>query len=157
LGALVEVYPGVYGGVETPMAYAGGLVFAPVVNAPTTHSATGHGAADGSSALVNASARTSLGGATGELVALDAASGEVVWTAEFDSPLFGGATAVGDLVFTGTYAGEIVAVRQADGIEVWRYQTGGGINSWPAVQGDTIVWAIGLGVPRLLALRLVAD
>ena len=157
LGALVEVYPGVYGGVETPMAFAGGLVFAPVVNAPTTHSATGHGAADGSSALVNASARTSLGGATGELVALDAATGAVVWTVEFDSPLFGGATAVGDLVFTGTYAGEIIAVRQADGVEVWRYQTGGGINSWPAVQGDTIVWAIGLGVPRLLALRLVAD
>ena len=36
-GELVEVYPGIHGGVETPMAAADGIVYAPVVNKPTTH------------------------------------------------------------------------------------------------------------------------
>jgi outer membrane protein assembly factor BamB len=75
---------------------------------------------------LNASAATNLAQATSELVALDVATGEVVWSREFDSPLFGGATAVGDLVFTATYGGAIVALRQADGTEVWRYETAAG-------------------------------
>ena len=154
-GEVVEVYPGIFGGVETPLAVANDLVFVPVVNAATRHSATGHGAADGSSALVNASANTSLSRGTGEFVALDLATGEPVWQREFDSPLFGGATAVGDLVFTATFDGIIYALRQSDGSEVWRFDAGGGINAWPAVDGDTIVWPIGLGrQPRLIALRV---
>lgn len=154
-GEAVEVYPGIFGGVETPLALADGVIFAPTLNVPTRHTATGRGATDGSSALLNASAATNLGAATSELVALDVASGEILWTHPFDSPLFGGATAVGDLVFTATFDGAIVALRQSDGLEVWRYEAGGGINAWPAVQDDTIVWAIGLGAgPRLIALRL---
>jgi glucose dehydrogenase len=157
LGAVVEVSPGIFGGVETPLALADGLVFAPTLNVPTAHTATGRGATDGSSALLNAGAATDLSQATAEMVALDVSTGEVVWTQPFDSPLFGGATAVGDLVFTATYDGAIVALRQEDGVEVWRYETGGGINAWPAVQDDTIVWPIGLGgQPRVVAFRLPA-
>jgi len=38
---------------------------------------------------------------------------------------------------------------------VWSFQAPGGINAWPAVAGDTIVWPVGLGRrPVLLALRL---
>ena len=154
-GEAVEVYPGIFGGVETPLAVANGVIFAPTLNVPTRHTATGRGATDGSSALLNASAATDLGAATSELVALDVATGEVIWTHPFDSPLFGGATAVADLVFTATFDGAIVALRQSDGLELWRHETGGGINAWPAVQDDTIVWPIGLGAePRLIALRL---
>lgn len=154
-GERVEVLPGIFGGAETPMALADGLLFVPVVNSATVHTATGHGALDGSSALLNASANTDLSRATGELVALNVASGAIAWTATFDSPLFGGATAIGDLVVTATFDGSIVALQQSDGVEVWRYDAGGGINSWPAVAADTLVWAVGLGSsPRLLALRL---
>jgi hypothetical protein len=39
-------------------------------------------------------------------------------------------------------------------VEVWRYDTGGWINAWPVVAADTLVWAIGLGEPRLLAFGL---
>ena len=155
LGEVVSVWPGIFGGVETPLALANGVLFAAVLNVPTAHTATGRGARDGSRALINASAATDLSAATSELVALDVVSGEVIWTQEFDSPLFGGATAIGDLVFTATFGGDIIALRQRDGLEVWRYETGGGINAWPAVQDDTIVWAVGLGAaPRLLAFRL---
>ncbi len=154
-GEVVEVYPGIFGGVETPMAATGDRVFAAVVNLPTRHSATGHGALDGSSALLNAGDRTAIRDGTGELVALDAETGEVLWSVTLDSPPFGGATVVGDLVFTATFAGVISAHRVQDGAEVWRMEAGGGINAWPAVQDDTILWPIGLGgAPRLLALRL---
>ena len=151
----VEVYPGIFGGVETPMAIADGRVFVPVVNAPTTHTATGHGAPDGHSAMIHASGNTSLSTARGELVALDLASGEVLWSREFDSPVFGGATVVSDLVFTATFDGVIRALRASDGVEVWQFDTEGGVNAWPAVAGDTIVWAAGLGQPpTLYAFRL---
>ncbi|MEZ4502345.1 MAG: PQQ-binding-like beta-propeller repeat protein [Dehalococcoidia bacterium] len=154
LGQLIEVYPGIYGGVETPMAVANGLVFVPVVNIPTYHSATGHGAADGSSALLNAATSSGFSGGSGELVVLDVASGRVVWQRTFDRPNFGGATAIGDLVFTATYDGTIYAFRQTDGELLWTYEAGGGINAWPAIEGDTLIWPIGLGPrPRLIAFR----
>lgn len=154
-GERLEVYPGVFGGVETPMAAAGGRIFVPVVNLPTTHTATGHGATDGSSALLNATANTPMSQGTGELVALDILTGEVLWSAPLDSMPFGGATVVGDLVFTATFDGVITAHQATDGLEVWRYQASGGINAWPAVEGDTILWPVGLGpTPSLIALRL---
>ena len=71
------------------------------------------------------------------------------------SPLFGGATVVSDLVFTATFDGTITALRVEDGTIAWRYEASGGINAWPAVSGDTIVWAVGLGAPpQLIAFRL---
>ncbi|MPZ98937.1 MAG: PQQ-binding-like beta-propeller repeat protein [Dehalococcoidia bacterium] len=155
LAETVKVFPGIFGGVETPMSVAGGRVFVPVVNLGTVHTATGHGAIDGSGALLSANNSTNLGEATGELVALDLATGEPLWRQELDSPLFGGATAVGDLVFTATYSGTIVAYRQDTGEEVWRHDTGGGINAWPAVQDDRILWPVGLGPqPQLIAFGL---
>jgi outer membrane protein assembly factor BamB len=154
-GVLVEVYPGIFGGVETPMAASGDRLFVPVVNLATRHSATGHGALDGSSALLNASDHTRFSEGSGELVALDAHTGDVVWVTALEGMPFGGATVVGDLVFTATYDGIITAYRTADGVEVWRMDAGGPINAWPAVQDDTILWPIGLGPsPRLIALRL---
>lgn len=154
-GERLEVYPGIYGGVETPMAAAGGRIFVPVVNLATTHSATGHGATDGSSALLNATANTTLSNGSGELVALDLLTGAEIWSAPLPSMPFGGATVVGDLVFTATFDGVITAHAVADGAEVWRMEAGGGINAWPAVEDDTIIWPVGLGPsPRMLALRV---
>jgi glucose dehydrogenase len=157
-GELLEVYPGVFGGVETPMAAAAGRIFVPVVNLPTTHTSTGHGATDGSSALLNATANTPMSQGTGELIALDVLTGDVLWSVPLDTMPFGGATVVGDLVFTATFEGVIRAHRVADGLEVWRFQASGGINAWPAVQDDTILWPVGLGPnPSLIALRLAEE
>ena len=154
-GEVVEVYPGVFGGVETPMAASGGLLFVPVVNLSTLHTATGHSALDGSSALLNATNHTPLNEGTGELVALDLQTGAPVWSTPLASMPFGAATVVGDLVFTATFDGAITAHRVIDGVEVWRHQAGDGINAWPAAQDDTILWPVGLGgAPRLIAFRL---
>jgi hypothetical protein len=155
LGQAVVVFPGIFGGVETPMALAEGRVFVPVVNLGTVHTATGHGARDGSSALLNANDYTNLWSGVGELVALEVATGEVAWQVDLPSPVFGGATVMGALVFTATWDGMIYGFSRATGEEVWRHDAGGAINAWPAVQDGTLVWPIGLGPsPRLVAFRL---
>ncbi len=72
-----ELFPGVLGGVIAPMATDGKTIFVPVVNL---------------SASVTASGQLGEGGApSGELVAIDAASGQIVWNQEFSSAAVRGA------------------------------------------------------------------
>jgi outer membrane protein assembly factor BamB len=138
------VIPGGFGGVVTPIAYAEGVVFAPVANRGDRFSPT---------ALLTQS--TGVPPLDGDLTALDAATGEILWNVHFDSMALGGATVVDDLVFTATLDGMIYALDRATGEERWKYQAPGGINAWPAVAGDTLVWPVGFGrTPQLIALRL---
>lgn len=151
----IEVWPGALGGVETPMAYADGTIYAPVLNLPTRFTATGGGAETGSEALANASEATNIGSGTSELVALDAATGIILWSHRFDAENYGGATIVNDLVLTATADGMIYALNRDDGAMVWSHQAPAGINAWPAVVDDTIYWPAGLGEnAALVALRL---
>jgi plastocyanin len=63
----------------------------------------------------------------------------------------------GDLVFTSTFAGEVVAFDRASGKQVWSMQAPGGINSPMSAAGDTLLVPVGLGTrPMLLALELGA-
>jgi len=99
-----------------------------------------------------------LGTMPGEVVAIDVADGHILWDVTVDGDPLGGATVVNDLVLTATFEGTILALSRATGAEVWRYTAPGGVNAWPAVAGDTIVWPIGLArPPQLLALRLPAS
>ena len=143
-GKTVTVAPGVYGGVETPMALADGVVFVPVVNVPTDYTAS-------------SSTQPDVAGGTGELVAIDVSTGTILWTADLDAPDFGGALVAGDLVFTSTFAGEVVAFDRASGKQVWSMEAPGGINSPMSAAGDTLLVPVGLGTrPMLLALVLGA-
>ncbi len=156
-GEEILVLPGVWGGVETPMALADGVLYALVLNLGTPYTADGFEAADGTEAVSNASGRTQLNTSTSELAAIDIDSGEILWTFDYDFGAFGGATVVNDLVFTATFDGVIRAHAREDGREVWTYQAPGGIIAWPAVYDDTIIYPVGIGdVPVLLALRLGA-
>jgi outer membrane protein assembly factor BamB len=155
LGKVIKVYPGFWGGVETPGAYADGTLYFEVVNMPTPYTATAWMAKDGQTSVEHLEARTEYDQGTSELVAIDAATGAIKWSRPFPAPGFGAATVVNDLVFTATYDGKIYAVSRADGKIVWRFQAPGGINAWPAVAGDVMVWPVGLGrKPVLLALKL---
>jgi len=141
----VTVFPGFYGGVETPMAYADGTVFVPVVNLSGDYT--------GSRGPSNIDFST----ATGELNAVDAATGNILWTAHLDSANFGGATVAGDLVFTSTYTGEVLAFDRNSGEQAWNWQAPAGINGFVSVAGDTLLIPVGLGdTPQLIALRLGA-
>ena len=99
----------------------------------------------------------SFSNGTGELVALDVNTGNVLWDKPFPALNVGGATVVNDLVFTATFDGMIYAFNAATGAQVWTYQAPGGVNSWPSISGDTIIWPVGLGsVPSVLAFKLGA-
>jgi outer membrane protein assembly factor BamB len=157
MGEEVEVYPGVWGGVETPMALAEGVVYMMVANLPTPYTATGWDAHNGQEAVSNAEGRTQLDNGTAEFVAIDINTGEILWSTEFDRVGFAAATVVNDLVFTATLDGMIYALNREDGEVAWTFQAPGGIIAWPAVAGDSIVWPVGLGRdPVLMTLRIGA-
>jgi outer membrane protein assembly factor BamB len=129
-GQTAEVLPGPLGGVETPMAYADGTVFVPVVNLPLGYKAT---------EIDFASLDITQG--TGELVALNAVDGSVKWQVDLPAMNVGAATVANDVVFTATLDGVFRAYAAASGKPVWSYQAGAGINAPPAVAGDLVVVA----------------
>ena len=152
-----EVFPGALGGVETPMAYADGTVYAPVVNLSSPYRGDGFDAADGTEALANIESRTDATEGTSELVAIDAATGRIAWSTQLDAAAFGGATVVNDLVFAPTFEGRVYALDRETGDVVWTYDAPAGFIAWPAVAGDTIVLATGVGQnSQLIALRVGA-
>lgn len=128
------VLPGPDGGVLTPMAYADGVLYVPIVNHSGDYTPT---------EFIWSTYDESAG--TGELVALDVSTGKPIWDKSFNSIAIGGATVVNDLVFTATLDGMIYALNRSTGEEVWNYQAPGGINGWPAVSGDFILFPVGLG------------
>jgi glucose dehydrogenase len=153
----VAVYPGFWGGIETPGAAADGVLYFQVVDMPTPYTGDAWGSKDGGAGVDNLEGRTRYDQGTSQMVALDAATGSVLWSTSLPTVGFGAATVVNDLIFTSTYDGMLYALRRSDGRIVWRFQAPGGINAWPAVAGDTIVWPVGLGrKPVLIGLRLGA-
>jgi alcohol dehydrogenase (cytochrome c) len=133
----VSVCPGLLGGVETPMAYASGRVFVPVVDL------CARGNAIGRQELTTLDPTRG----SGRLVALDAATGTRLWARLFPSPNFGCATVANDVVFASTYDGTVYAFGVRDGAILWRAYMRARVNACPAVAGDLLL--VGAGVPRV--------
>ena len=134
-----DVWPGTYGGVLTPPSSADGVVYVATLNAPTEMSPD-----------VTRYIGSELGTAPGEVAAVDAENGELLWSTEVAGDPLGGATVIGDLVFTATYQGRIYALARATGEIVWEFEAPGGINGWPALAGDLLIWPIGMSDPAML-------
>jgi outer membrane protein assembly factor BamB len=139
------VYPGLLGGVIAPMATNGSTVFVPVVN----HSVS----------FTSQAESQESGPATGELVALDAATGAVKWDRKLAAAAYGAATAVNDLVFATDFEGTLFAFDASSGHTVWESKLPAGTNTGVAVAGDTLLAPAGLAVasgqaPGLVAYRL---
>ncbi len=146
------VYPGVLGGVETPMACANGTVYVPYVDLYTNWTPT----SSLSIGVRNASQPVTqpITEGKGGLVAIEIDTGKILWEKEFDTLNVGSATVINDLVFTATFDGEIYAFDGMAGEQVWNFTAPAGINAWPAVANDTIVWPCGVGgTPQVIALR----
>lgn len=129
------VCPGLLGGVLTPMAYAGGRLFVPVVELCSRESAV---------ASPNAFARPASEG-HGVVYALDARTGRTVWRRALGSAPFGCATVARDAVIVPTYDGRVTVFAARSGRVVWRTQLPAGINACPAVGGNLLVVAAGAG------------
>jgi len=154
----IMVYPGVWGGIQTPLAYAEGVIYTPVLNLPSRYTATAFDAEDGTEAVLNTTGRMNVYEGSSEAVAIDAATGAVVWQREFDEPLFSAMTVVNDLVFISMYDGTTYALSREDGSIVWVYEPPAGTIAWAAAAGDTLILPLGLGSrPVIVALRLGAQ
>ncbi|HEY1777873.1 MAG TPA: PQQ-binding-like beta-propeller repeat protein [Solirubrobacteraceae bacterium] len=145
----VTVCPGLFGGVETPMAYAAGRLFVPDVDLCGWGSAI---ASQNVDSIDPASGR-------GQMVALDAATGRALWDRHLPSPDFGCAAVSNDVVFTSTYAGSVYALSAATGRILKSWKLPDGIIGCPAVAGDMLI--VGAGIPEhphdrpeLVAFRL---
>jgi alcohol dehydrogenase (cytochrome c) len=129
---VVTIFPGDLGGVETPMALAGNRLFVPWVDFRARASATGLPGGLGGSA-------TSLKSGRGGLAAVDATTGKMLWQRKLPSIDVGAATVANDVVFTSTYAGTLYAFDTKTGKTLWTTKAPAGINSFPAVDGDTLL------------------
>jgi alcohol dehydrogenase (cytochrome c) len=128
------------------MALASNRLFVPWLDLATRASATGQG-----------SGGQNLNAGRGGLTAVDATTGKVLWQQRLPTMDFGGATVANDVVFTSTYAGKIYAFDTATGKRLWTAQAPAGINSFPAIAGDTLL--VGAGAPGFLkkpSFQLVA-
>jgi outer membrane protein assembly factor BamB len=139
------VYPGLLGGVIAPMATNGSTVFVPVVNHPVT--------------IATQSETQENGPISGELVALDAATGAVKWSHKLPAAAFGAATAVNDVVFATTFEGTLYAFDASSGNLVWETKLPASTNTGVAVAGDTLIAPAGLAAgsgqtPEIAAYRL---
>jgi outer membrane protein assembly factor BamB len=140
-----EVFPGTLGGVIAPMAANDSTLFVPIVN----HSMT----------VLSPSEITESSSATGELVALDIATGKVEWTKKLPQPAYGAPTVVNDLVFATSAEGSIYALDSKSGGEVWQATLPAGTNTGVMPNGEYLIAPAGLPVaegqvPEIVAYRL---
>jgi alcohol dehydrogenase (cytochrome c) len=132
----VTVCPGLLGGAETPMAYAEGRLYVPLVDLCMRGSAFGF----------EDLAKVDVSRGKGEVVALDAATGARIWTRRLPQPDFGCATVGRGVVFTSTFDGTVYALDSRSGATLWRQSLRAGINACPALAANWLV--VGAGVAR---------
>ena len=135
----VEVCPGFYGGVESPVALSGSRLFVPVVDLCARENAYGHQSIETLDPVTG----------TGEFLALDAATGKVIWKRLLPQPDFGCATAATGVVFTSTFDGRLYAFDTKAGRTLWQARASAGISGCPALSGNLLLVPAGVGTTRL--------
>lgn len=92
-----------------------------------------------------------------QIASLDAATGQVAWTADLDAPARSAPTAGAGHVFVVTQANEVYAINQEDGTQAWSYvgidETAGLLSSAnPAVIGNQVIVPFSSG--EVMALNI---
>ncbi|HEX7289931.1 MAG TPA: PQQ-binding-like beta-propeller repeat protein [Conexibacter sp.] len=141
----VPILPGDWGGIETQMASDGRTLYVPVNNLHVIYS-------DG----ISQPQQQELLEGTGQLVAIDVASGRVRWDTRLPHGVYGGATIANDVVFTTTVDGTLWALRADSGKVVWRSRLPGGSIAPVTVAGDTLLTGTGLKLRDGQRMELVA-
>jgi outer membrane protein assembly factor BamB len=147
--APVKFYPGFLGGVETPMAVADGVIYVPVNNLCSIMVAQ-KSYADGGFVLCDFST------ASGQTLALDGATGKVVWNKKVKQMNFGGATVANDLVFATYFNGVTYAYNRATGAVAWRQPGPAQGNATPAIAEDLVVVGTGFAPTKRQKASVVA-
>lgn len=132
---VVEVFPGSLGGVEVPPAYADGVFYTLVSNFPTYHTAVGTG--QGSFTLPDS---------WGQVIAIDATNGDVLWDKEVPTMPIGAMVIANDLLFLAGIDGVLRAFKREAGEEVWNYQLNAGVNAPLVIVGDELIVSAGFPI-----------
>jgi alcohol dehydrogenase (cytochrome c) len=122
------VEPGAIGGVLSNMAVADGQVYVATVDLALTYTA-----------LTSVVGNKASGTPTGEVEALDLATGKVLWDTKVASMPLGAATVSNDLVFTTLYSGELIALNRTTGAIVFQRKLPTSSNAPITVFGNTVL------------------
>jgi outer membrane protein assembly factor BamB len=137
-----EVFPGALGGVVALPAADDKRIYVPIVN----HSMT----------TINGEEATEESAATGEVAALDLATGKIVWQTEMSQPAYGSLLVANDVLFATSADGVIHALDSAKGGELWQAALPSGSNAGVMISGDTLVAGAGLPLAAGQVAKLVA-
>jgi alcohol dehydrogenase (cytochrome c) len=132
LTAPVTIEPGALGGVLSNPAVADGTVYVSTVDEPITYTKL----------------TQILGGAapstpTGQIEALNLATGAVEWDTRLPEMALGATTVSNDLVFSTLYGGELIALNRMTGAIVYRHQLPTSTNAPLVVEGNTVIVSAG--------------
>jgi alcohol dehydrogenase (cytochrome c) len=122
------ILPGSIGGVLTNLALAGHSIYVATIDLPLTYPN-----------LKLPVAITSSGSASGQVEALNLATGKVEWDTKVTQMPLGAATVSNDLVFTTLYGGELIALNRNTGAIVYRRRLPTSANSPIAIAGNTVI------------------
>ena len=75
----------------------------------------------------------------GEIMAVNAINGDLMWQTEVENSITGGVGAGDGIVMIGTEAAELIVFNQSNGEEVWRASVSSEILSQPKTNGDIVV------------------
>jgi outer membrane protein assembly factor BamB len=140
------VYPGILGGVESAMASDGKTVYAAVNNLGATYTS-------------NLETGIQIGDVTkgtGVMVALNQATGKIVWQHNFTSSPYGAAVVTNDVVFTTTFNGILWALSAKTGHVLWQTQLSAGTNATVTVAGGYVITAASLPLSQTQSANIVA-
>jgi outer membrane protein assembly factor BamB/plastocyanin len=128
----VVIEPGDLGGIESQIATNGKTVYAAVVNLAAKFTASNgqYGEFVGG-----------VGAGTGEVVAVNEATGAIEWAKKLPTAAYGAVTLANDVVFTTTYNGTLYALDASTGDELWKTTLSAGTNAPVAVVGNTVITA----------------
>jgi alcohol dehydrogenase (cytochrome c) len=128
LKAPFTILPGSLGGVLTNMALAGNSIYVVTIDLPLTYTS-----------LKQVLPSKAAGRPTGEVEALNLATGKVEWDTKVPQMPLGAATVSNNLVFTTLYSGVLIALNRNTGAIVFRRQLPTSANSPIAIAGNTVI------------------
>jgi plastocyanin len=126
------VEPGDLGGIESQLASDGTTVYAAVNNLAVKFKSQNDAEGEFPAGIA---------GGTGDMVAVNEATGAIGWDDKLPSSAYGAATLANNVVFTTTFNGSLYAFETTTGKELWKTTLSAGTNAPVAVFGDTVVTA----------------
>jgi glucose dehydrogenase len=130
--------PGALGGVLTNMAVAGDSLYLATVDSKFTFTTLQE--VDGAPSAAP----------TGEVEALNLATGKVEWHTKLSQMALGATTVSNDLVFTTLYDGVLIALDRATGAIVYRHKLPAATNAPITIAGNTVL--VPAGAPTLFGV-----